>query len=133
MKMNMYQEIILEHYKYPKFKGQIQKPDAYAEDNNPLCGDKIGIQMHVEGNIVKEVRFSGNGCAISQASTDMLCESVVGKSVEDAAKTSKQDILNMLGIEISPARLKCALLCLKVMKMCMYNYMGKKLDHDEYP
>ncbi len=128
--MDMYQEIILDHYKNPQHKGEMQKPDASAKDSNPLCGDVIGMQVRISGNRIADVKFNGSGCAISQASADMLSETVKGKTLAEAAHLSKKDILDGLGIEISPVRLKCALLSLKVFKTALYSYMGKKADID---
>ena len=128
--MDMYQETILEHYRHPQHKGAIDGADASAEDSNPLCGDVIKFQMKIENNTVTDIKFSGSGCAISQASADMLSGMAKGRKLEDAARISKSDILEELGIEISPVRLKCALLCLKVMKLGLYSYMGRKDDVD---
>lgn len=117
----MYREVILDHYKNPRNKGTLDPADFSFEDDNPLCGDRIRIDVRVgEDNKVKEVAFSGQGCAISQASASMLTEHIIGKSLDEVKQLSKDDILEMLGIELGPVRLKCALLSLKVLKAGVY-------------
>ncbi len=118
---DLYREIIVERYKTPLFKGNLEGGNISFEDENPLCGDQIRIDLKVDevGKIVSAA-FNGHGCAISQASADLLLESVIGKSVEDVKKMTKQDILELLGIELGPVRLKCALLPLKVIKAGVY-------------
>jgi nitrogen fixation NifU-like protein len=110
-----YREYILDHYRSPRNYGKLEHPDAHAEDSNPLCGDQLAIDLLVEGDRVKEVRFQGRGCAISQASASMLSEMIEGQPVEEVAKLGKDDVLDALGIPISPARTKCAFLCLRVL------------------
>ena len=124
----MYQENILDHYRNPRNFGQIDKPDVDTNDYNPLCGDKIGMQLKISGNKIKEIKFYGSGCAISQASASMLTEEISGKTIQDILKLTKEDVLDLLGIEISYARLKCALLALKVLKMAVYTSEGRKFD-----
>lgn len=117
----MYREVILDHYKNPRNKGTLDPADFSFEDDNPLCGDRIRIDVRVgEDNKVKEVAFSGQGCAISQASASMLTEHIIGKSLDEVKQLSKDDILELLGIELGPVRLKCALLSLKVLKAGVY-------------
>jgi nitrogen fixation NifU-like protein len=95
----------------------LEQPDAVAEDLNPLCGDQIRIELQVDGGgKVTDLRFSGKGCAISQASASMLTETVKGKSLEEIAKLPKDVVLENVGIGISPTRMKCAMLGLKVLK-----------------
>jgi len=118
---DLYREIIVERYKTPLFKGNLEGGNISFEDENPLCGDQIRIDLKVdEGGKIVSAAFNGHGCAISQASADLLLESVIGKSVEDVKKMTKQDILELLGIELGPVRLKCALLPLKVIKAGVY-------------
>ena len=118
---DLYREIILDHYKNPAFKGSIADSDYSFEDENPLCGDQLHIDLKTDDKgTITDARFEGHGCAISMASADMLLESLIGKSIEDVKIISKQDILDMLGIELSPVRLKCALLSLKVAKAAAY-------------
>ena len=116
----LYREEILEHYKYPHNRGALENPDITFEDSNPVCGDVIRIDMKVRDNIIQEIRFDGKGCAISLAAASMLTEMVEGKDLDTVKKLQKQDILNALGIELGPVRLKCALLCLKVLKAGAY-------------
>jgi nitrogen fixation NifU-like protein len=126
---DMYREVILDHYKSPRNRGQLEPADISYEDDNPLCGDRIRIDIRLDENKrVKEVAFSGQGCAISQASASMLTEEILGKSVDDLKQISKEDILELLGIELGPVRLKCALLSLKVLKAGVYG-LDKTADH----
>jgi nitrogen fixation NifU-like protein len=118
---DMYREVILDHYKNPRLKGTLEKSDYSFEDENPLCGDFLHIELKTDANgTITDARFDGHGCAISMSSADLLLESVVGKSIEDVKKLSKQDVLDILGIELSPVRLKCALLSLKVAKAAAF-------------
>ena len=113
---DFYRDYILDHYRNPRNFGHLDRPDARAEDNNPLCGDTIEMELQLDGDIVRDVRFSGKGCAISQASASMLTESVKGMKLEEVAKLSKDVVLENVGIGISPTRLKCAMLGLRVLK-----------------
>lgn len=118
---DLYREIIVERYKNPYHKGRLSKSDYTFEDENPLCGDHIHIELLVDkSQKVVDAKFDGHGCAISMASADLLLESIQGKALEDLKKLSKQDILDLLGIDLSPVRLKCALLSLKVLKAAVY-------------
>jgi nitrogen fixation NifU-like protein len=118
---DLYREVILDHYKNPTNKGNIENSDYSFEDENPLCGDHLHIDLKTDDKgIITEAKFDGHGCAISMASADMLLDTLVGKSIEDVKQLSKQDILDLLGIELSPVRLKCALLSLKVAKAAAY-------------
>ncbi len=118
---DLYREIIIDHYKNPLHKGRLDKSDFSFEDENPLCGDHIQIELRVnESQNVVEAKFDGHGCAISISAADLLLDSIIGKSIEDLKRLKKQDILDLLGIELSPVRLKCALLSLKVLKAAVY-------------
>ena len=118
---DFYRELIIERYKSPQFKGELDPNDISYEDDNPACGDHIQIDVRLDENqIVTEAMFSGEGCAISLASADLLLESIIGKSLEEVKQLAKEDILEMLGIELGPVRLKCALLPLKVLKAGVY-------------
>ena len=118
---DLYREQIIDRYKSPRMRGTLDPHDYSYEDDNPLCGDRIRIDVRVDGEgKVTGAAFSGTGCAISQASADLLTESIVGKSLDEVKSLSKQDILGMLGIELGPVRLKCALLSLKVLKAGVY-------------
>jgi nitrogen fixation NifU-like protein len=125
---DLYRELIIDRYKNPHFRGLLDPHDITFEDDNPLCGDHIRIDLRIDGdNRVSEVAFDGHGCAISQATADLLAESIVGKSLDEVKKLNKQDILDMLGIELGPVRLKCALLSLKVLKAGVYG-LGEASD-----
>ena len=125
---DLYREVIIEHYKNPGYRGSLDPHDISFEDENPLCGDQIKIDLRVDENgKITEAAFDGHGCAISQASADLLLESVIGKSTEDIKIISKSDILEMLGIELGPVRLKCALLPLKILKAGVYG-LGEATD-----
>ena len=118
---DLYREVIIERYKSPQYRGELDPHDVSFEDENPLCGDHIRIDLRVdENNRVTAAAFSGHGCAISQASADLLLESVIGKTLEDVKQLAKQDVLDLLGIDLGPVRLKCALLSLKVLKAGVY-------------
>lgn len=114
---DFYRDFILDHYRNPRNFGHMPDPDAVAEDLNPLCGDQIRIELRVgPDRKVNEIKFSGKGCAISQASVSMLSESVKGKTLEEIATLPKEAVLENVGIGISPTRMKCAMLGLKVLK-----------------
>ena len=120
---DFYREIIIDHYKNPAHRGQLEPKDFSFEDENPLCGDFIHVDLTLDENQkVKDAVFSGHGCAISQASADLLLDSIRGKTLEEVKKLNKQDVLDLLGIELSPVRLKCALLPLKVVKAAVYKF-----------
>jgi nitrogen fixation protein NifU and related proteins len=113
---DFYRDFILDHYRNPRNFGSLTEPDASAEDLNPLCGDQIRMEFDIDDGVVRDVRFSGKGCAISQASASMLTETIKGMRVEEIAKLSKDVVLENVGIGISPTRLKCATLGLRVAK-----------------
>src|ERR1700751_2298814 len=115
MAMDYYREYILDHYRNPRNYGKLEHPDAHAEDSNPLCGDQLAIDLQVEGDRVTAVRFQGRGCAISQATASMLSEMIEGKTVEEVVQLGKDDVLDTLGISISPARTKLAFSYLRVL------------------
>lgn len=122
---DLYRELIIDRYKNPHYRGSLDPHDFAYEDDNPLCGDHIRIELRVDdNNIVTEAVFDGKGCSISQASADLLVESVIGKTVEAVQHLTKEDVLDLLGIELGPVRLKCALLSLKVLKAGVYG-MGE--------
>jgi nitrogen fixation NifU-like protein len=116
----LYREAILDHYKHPRRKGHLSEPDIRYHDHNPFCGDDLTIELKVENGVVVDAAFDGRGCAISQATASMLMEEIVGKTTEELKEVDKQYILDLLGIEIGPVRLKCALLSLKVLKAGLY-------------
>lgn len=128
---DLYREVIIDRYQNPQFRGLLDPNDITYQDDNPLCGDQIRIDVRIDENdLVTEAAFSGQGCSISQASADMLVESIVGKSLDEVKGIEKDDILEMLGIELGPVRLKCALLSLKVLKAGAYG-MGEGEASDE--
>ena len=116
----LYREEILEHYKFPRNRGSLAHPDITYKDTNPLCGDEVQIDLNVKDGVIADVKFQAKGCAISQAATSMLTDMIEGKSLEEIKKLGKKEILESLGIELGPVRLKCALLCLKVLKSGIY-------------
>ena len=125
---DLYRELIIDHYKNPQYRGHLDPNDIHFEDDNPLCGDHIEVSLRVdESGKVSDGRFDGKGCAISQASADLLIESIIGKPVEGVKRLSRQDVLDLLGIELGPVRLKCALLPLKVLKAGVYG-LGEASD-----
>ena len=115
-----YREYIIDHYKNPRNYGRLEHPDISHEEDNPLCGDVVGMDFRVTDGVIEDIRFRGRGCAISQASASLMTERLKGMSLDDAKKIDKDDVIGELGIEISPARIKCALLSLKVLKVGAY-------------
>ena len=129
--MNIYEEDILDHYENPSNYGTLEEPDISYEEDNPLCGDQIRMDLEVEEGVIKDVRFCGHGCTISQAAASMLTEEVKGQALEDVKKLTKDDILEMLGIPLGPVRLKCGLLALKVLKAGAYGIKGWPGEEDD--
>jgi nitrogen fixation NifU-like protein len=121
---SIYREIILEHYKNPANRGTLDPADFTYQDVNPLCGDEIRIDVRVQDDHVSEIRFSGRGCAVSQASASILTEMVEGKSLAEVRAIGRDELLEEIGIPVSPARMKCAMLGLKVLKAGVYG-----IDH----
>ena len=118
---DLYREQIIDRFKNPRHRGELDPHDYSYEDDNPLCGDRIRVDVRVDGQgIITEAAYSGEGCAISLASADLLTESVVGQSLDQVKSLGKEDLLEMLGIQLGPVRLKCALLSLKVLKAGVY-------------
>jgi nitrogen fixation NifU-like protein len=125
---DLYRELIIDRYKAPHFRGSLEPHDITFEDDNPLCGDHIRIDLRVDekGNVT-EALFDGHGCAISQASADLLMETIQGKPMDEVKQLAKEDVLDLLGIELGPVRLKCAVLSLKVLKAGVYG-LGEASD-----
>ena len=129
---DFYKENILDHYRYPRNTGTLENATHSHEENNPLCGDVIRIDLHVnQDNIIDRVAFKGRGCAISQASASMLTEMLEGKSLDEAKQIGKEEILEALGIDIGPVRMKCALLSLKVLKAGVYGLSEEEWNDDD--
>jgi nitrogen fixation protein NifU and related proteins len=131
---SLYKEEILDHYKNPRNYGELEDADIRVDANNPLCGDRLHMDLAVEDGVVRDVRFTGRGCAISQASASMLTEEMVGKPLEELAKMTRQDILDNLGVEISYARMKCALLSLGLLRLALVEAgipVSKYIEDDE--
>ncbi len=132
MAEDLYREVILDHYKNPRGHGVIEDPDAQAEGMNPLCGDEVSIYVEFEddGETIEDVKFSGRGCAISQASTSMLMEMVKGRKAQEIAELPKESLLDEIGIPLTPIRLKCALLGLGVLKVALHRAKGTPLPEE---
>ena len=127
MSDDIYREIILDHYRNPRNKGKLENADVVIHDSNPLCGDQIDIYLKVKDGNIQDIKFDGRGCAISQASASMLTEMIINKPLTNAKDISKDDILENIGLtNLGPARIKCALLSLKVLKMGMVKYYEDK-------
>ncbi len=125
----IYRENILDHFKNPRNKGVLSNPDIEHKELNPLCGDQIHVTIYLDKSSIKDIRFVGKGCAISQSSMSMLSEKVKGMPLDDAKKIGKDDVVEMLRIPISPVRLKCAILGLDTLKNSIHiyeNYGGVK-------
>lgn len=129
----LYRDFILDHYRNPRNAGTMEAPDATFEDNNPLCGDKIRMDVKLRDGTVADIKFRGRGCAISQASASLLTEEVKGKTLADIAGIGKEAVLGNLGIKISPVRLKCALLGLKVLKQALALGYEPSEEEKAYP
>ncbi|HTK69555.1 MAG TPA: SUF system NifU family Fe-S cluster assembly protein [Candidatus Eisenbacteria bacterium] len=128
---DLYRQTILDHYQNPRNFGTLEHPDISAEDSNPLCGDEIRIDLQVKDGVIEDVRFSGKGCSISRAAASMLTEEIRGKTLDEVKRIGKDDVLEMLGIELGPVRLKCALLALKTLKVGVYGVRGWPGDDEE--
>ena len=129
---DLYREVILDHYKNPRGHGVIEGADAAAEGQNPLCGDEVSIYVRFEpdGETIDDVKFSGRGCAISQAATSMLTEMVKGRTAGEIASLPKEELLDEVGIPLTPIRLKCALLGLGVLKVALHRAKGTPLPQE---
>jgi nitrogen fixation NifU-like protein len=127
----LYRELILDHYKNPRNHGLLESADATAEGQNPLCGDEISVSVRLrDGDVIEDVGFEGRGCAISQAATSMLTDLVKGKTAEEVAKMPKEELLDELGIPLTPVRLKCAILGLGVLKLALHKAKGTPLPEE---
>ena len=127
---SLYREVILDHYKNPRGHGVIDSADAEAEGQNPLCGDEVSIAVAFDGDTIADVKFQGRGCAISQAATSMLMDMVKGRSAQEVASMSREELLDEVGIPLTPVRLKCALLGLGVLKVALHKAKGTPLPEE---
>jgi nitrogen fixation protein NifU and related proteins len=127
---SLYREVILDHYKNPRGHGVIEDADAVAEGQNPLCGDEVSIAVAFEGDTIADVKFQGRGCAISQAATSMLMDMVKGRTAQEVATMSRDELLDEVGIPLTPVRLKCALLGLGVLKVALHKGKGTPLPDE---
>jgi nitrogen fixation NifU-like protein len=129
---DIYRENILDHYKRPRNKGTLSGADSQAHDLNPACGDEISMQLKVGAKgEVAGIMFEGSACAICLSSASMLTEEVKGQPLEKARQYRKEQLLELMGIDPGPTRLKCALLPLKVLKLAVYKYLGKKISEED--
>lgn len=124
----LYREYLLDHYKNPKNFGELKNPDMHKQDNNPLCGDEIEIFANIDSKKEKitEIKFIGHGCVICMASASILMDEVDGKKLKDIQKMQTEDMLKLLGIELTPARIKCMMLPLKTLQKGMVDYESKR-------
>ena len=127
---DLYREVILDHYKNPRGHGVIEGADAEADGQNPLCGDEVSIFVSFDGDRIEDVKFRGRGCAISQASTSMLMELVKGRTAEEVASMQKDELLEEIGIPLTPVRLKCAILGFGVLKVALHRSKGTPLPEE---
>jgi nitrogen fixation NifU-like protein len=129
---DMYREVILDHYKNPRGYGLIEGADAHAKGQNPLCGDEVAISVKFgpDGETIEDIGFEGRGCAISQAATSMLTGIVKGKTIDQVAKLPKEELLDEIGIQLTPIRLKCAILGLGVLKVALHEARGTPLPDE---
>ena len=130
MSSDIYKDIILDYYRHPRNFGDLPNPDVRAKDSNPLCGDIVEMQLKINDGKIEDARFKGKGCAISQAAASMLTEVLIGKTLDEMKAMSKADVLNLLGIDPGPTRIKCALLSLKVAKLGVYGYLGQTITEE---
>jgi len=130
MSSDIYKDIILDYYRNPRNFGDLPNPDVRTKDSNPLCGDIIEMQLKIKDGRVEDVRFKGKGCAISQAAASMLTEVVKGKTLDEVKAMGKKDVLDLLGIDPGPTRIKCALLGLKVLKLGVYAFLGQTVTEE---
>ena len=129
---SLYREVILDHYKNPRGNGVIEDADAEAEGQNPLCGDEVSVYVAfgADGETIDDVKFEGRGCAISQAATSMLTEMVKGRQATEIASLPKEQLLDEIGIPLTPVRLKCAILGLGVLKVALHRAKGTPLPEE---
>jgi nitrogen fixation NifU-like protein len=129
----MYRDLILEHHRYPHNFGTLDPHDVSQEEHNPLCGDRIRLDLRIVDNKIAEVAFSGKGCAVSQAAASMLTDELIGMDLDQVRQYGKAELLELIGLPLdkNPVRLKCALLSLKALKVGVYRYLGQNITTDE--
>jgi len=130
---DMYRDLILEHHRYPHNFGTLDPHDVSQEEHNPLCGDRIRLDLRIVDNKISEVAFSGKGCAVSQAAASMLTDELIGMDLDQVRQYGKAELLELIGLPLdkNPVRLKCALLSLKALKVGVYRYLGQNIETDE--
>jgi len=130
---DMYRDLILEHHRYPHNFGTLDPHDVSQEEHNPLCGDRIRLDLRIVDNKLSEVAFSGKGCAVSQAAASMLTDELIGMDLDQVRQYGKAELLELIGLPLdkNPVRLKCALLSLKALKVGVYRYLGQNIETDE--
>lgn len=130
---DMYRDLILEHHRYPHNFGTLDPHDVSQEEHNPLCGDRIRLDLRIVDNKISEVAFSGKGCAVSQAAASMLTDELIGMDLDQVRQYGKAELLDLIGLPLdkNPVRLKCALLSLKALKVGVYRYLGQNITTDE--
>jgi nitrogen fixation NifU-like protein len=130
---DMYRDLILEHHRYPHNFGTLDPHDVSQEEHNPLCGDRIRLDLRIVDNKIAEVAFSGKGCAVSQAAASMLTDELIGMDLDQVRQYGKAELLELIGLPLdkNPVRLKCALLSLKALKVGVYRYLGQNITTDE--
>ena len=127
----LYRDVILDHYKNPRSHGLLEPADATAEGQNPLCGDEVTVYVRFgDGDTIEEIGFEGRGCAISQAATSMLTELVQGRTAQEVASMPRDELLDEIGIPLTPVRLKCAILGLGVLKLALHKAKGTPLPEE---
>jgi nitrogen fixation NifU-like protein len=127
---DFYRENILDHYRNPRNSGHMEHPSASADGVNPLCGDELSVELEVEDGTVTDVRYNGRGCAISQAAASMLSEAIKGRKLDEIRDLGKEDVLDELGIPLTPIRLKCAMLSVGVLKVAVSQLTGEPLPQE---
>ena len=124
--MDLYAENILDHYKHPRNAGHLQRPTASRREENASCGDDLTLELAVEDGVITGLAWRGEGCAISQAAMSLLSEELLGETVINAEGTTKEEVLQLLGVPVGPRRLKCALLCLHTLKNALRTLKGEQ-------
>lgn len=122
--MSLYQDILIDHYRYPRNRGKIEHPDITSGEDNPSCGDSVSIYGRVQDGILSDVRFEGKGCVISQAAASLLTEAVKGKQLSEIAQLDAPSMRNLVGIELGPTRVRCALLALEALQRGIQEYLN---------